>query len=52
MTAIAGNAGDILRIRRLALRAAIILIFLNRAAARFVVAFVIICHQLKSSLVR
>ena len=52
MTTIAGNIGDIFLARRLTLRTAIFLVFLNRTPTRFVSAFTIISHYLKSSLVR
>jgi hypothetical protein len=45
MTAFAGNAGDIAFVRRLALRAAIFLVFSDRTETSFMLAFVVfVCH--------
>jgi hypothetical protein len=46
MTAVAGNFGDILFFRRLALRAAVFLVIPDHANTRFVPAFIVfVCHK-------
>jgi hypothetical protein len=48
MSAFAGNSADVSFVRRLALRAAIFLVFTDRTAASFVRASVdFVCHKFK-----